>query len=224
MNYATPPTRDTERLKPWSREQIAARAAQDVPDGSYANLGIGLPTLVGNLITPEREVFLHSENGILHFGSHPSAHDADPCLINASKHPISLLPGSAIFDSTLSFAMMRGGHLDLAILGAYEVAENGDMANWTRLDPGTPPAVGGAMELAFGAKQIWVLMEHTTRDGCPRLLRRCSLPLTAAGVVTRIYTNLAVLDVTSEGLQVKVMAPGVTFDYLQSCTEAKLLV
>ena len=209
-------------VTPWTREQIAAHAAQHIPDGAYVNLGIGLPTLVGNLMAPEREIFLHSENGILHFGARPLANEADPCLINASKQPISLLPGSAIFDSALSFAMMRGGHLDLAILGAYEVAENGDLANWTRLDPGTPPAVGGAMELAFGAKQVWVLMEHTTQ-GRPRLLRRCNLPLTAAGVVTRIYTNLAVLDVTQAGLQVKAMAPGVTFDYLQSRTEANLL-
>ena len=210
-------------VQPWSREQIATHAAQDVPDGAYVNLGIGLPTLVGNLIPPEREAFLHSENGILHFGARPSEADADPCLINASKHPISLLPGTAIFDSSLSFAMMRGGHLDLAILGAYEVAENGDLANWTRLDPGTPPAVGGAMELAYGAKQVWALMEHTTKDGRPRLLQRCRLPLTAPGVVTRIYTDLAVLYVTPRGLQVKAMAPGVTFEYLQSRTEARLL-
>ncbi len=210
-------------VQPWSREQIANHAAQDVPDGAYVNLGIGLPTLVGNLIPPEREAFLHSENGILHFGARPCERDADPCLINASKHPISLLPGTAIFDSSLSFAMMRGGHLDLAILGAYEIAENGDLANWTRLDPGTPPAVGGAMELAYGAKQVWVLMEHCTKDGRPRLLQRCRLPLTAAGVVTRIYTDLAVLYVTPTGLQVKVMAPGVTLEYLQNCTEARLL-
>jgi len=207
----------------WSREQIAARAARDVPAGAYVNLGIGIPTLVGNMIPPEREAFLHSENGILHFGSRPAAAEADPYLINASKQPISLLPGAAIFDSSLSFAMMRGGHLDLAILGAYEVAENGDLANWTRLDPGMPPAVGGAMELAYGARQVWALMEHTTRDGRPRLLKRCKLPLTAPAVVTRIYTDLAVMSVTADGLKVEEMAPGVTFDYLQQYTEARLL-
>jgi 3-oxoadipate CoA-transferase beta subunit len=210
-------------VMPWSREQIAARAARDVPTGAYVNLGIGLPTLVGNLIPPEREAFLHSENGVLHFGARPAEGEADPCLINASKHPISLLPGASIFDSALSFAMMRGGHLDLAILGAYEVADNGDLANWTRLDPGTPPAVGGAMELAYGAKQVWALMEHTTKDGRPRLLRRCRLPLTAAAVVTRIYTDLAVLHVTPAGLQVQEMAPGVTLDYLRRFTEATLV-
>src|SRR4029453_7585346 len=156
-------------------------------------LGIGLPTLVADMIPPQREVFLHSENGILHFGPRPNATNADPCLINASKQPVSLHPGASIFDSALSFAMMRGGHLDLAILGAYEVAENGDLANWARGDPGVPPAVGGAMELAYGARQVWALMEHTTKDGHPRLLRRCSLPLTAKRVVTRIYTDLAVL-------------------------------
>jgi 3-oxoadipate CoA-transferase beta subunit len=180
--------------------------------------------LVGNMIPIEREVFLHSENGILHFGAHLSEDSADPNLINASKHPISLLPGASIFDSSTSFAMMRGGHLDLAILGAYEVAENGDLANWTRCDPGTPPAVGGAMELAYGAKQVWALLEHTTKDGRPRLLHRCNLPLTAAAVVTRIYTDLAVLSVTPKGLRVEEMIEGMTLGRLQELTEAPLLV
>jgi 3-oxoadipate CoA-transferase beta subunit len=209
-------------MKPLSRNQIAARAARDVPAGAYVNLGIGLPTLVGNMIPAEREAFLHSENGILHFGARPAEGKADPCLINASKHPVSLLPGAAIFDSSVSFAMMRGGHLDLAILGAYEVAENGDLANWTRLDPGTPPAVGGAMELAYGAKQVWALMEHTTKEGRPRLLHRCRLPLTAAAVVTRIYTNLAVLSVTPAGLKVEEIVEGLSFGHLQELTEARL--
>lgn len=210
-------------MKPLSRNQIAARAARDVPAGAYVNLGIGLPTLVGNMIPAEREAFLHSENGILNFGACPADGEADSCLINASKHPISLLPGASIFDSSVSFAMMRGGHLDLAILGAYEVAENGDLANWTRLDPGTPPAVGGAMELAYGAKQVWALMEHTTKDGRPRLLSRCRLPLTAAGVVTRIYTDLAVLSVTPTGLKVEEMVEGMSLGRLQELTEASLL-
>jgi 3-oxoadipate CoA-transferase beta subunit len=211
-------------MKPLSRNQIAVRAARDVPAGAYVNLGIGLPTLVGNMIPAEREVFLHSENGILHFGAHPSEGQADPYLINASKHPISLLPGASIFDSSTSFAMMRGGHLDLAILGAYEVAENGDLANWTRCDPGTPPAVGGAMELAYGAKQVWALMEHTTKEGRPRLLHRCRLPLTAATVVTRIYTDLAVLSVTSNGLKVEEMVEGMSLGRLQELTEAQLFI
>lgn len=207
----------------WNREQIARRAAQDIRAGSYVNLGIGLPTLVGDMIPQEREVFLHSENGILHLGPRPPLGQEHPDLINASKQPVTLRPGAAIFDSALSFAMMRGGHLDLAILGAYEVAENGDLANWSRGDPDTPPAVGGAMELAFGAREVWVLMEHTTRDGRPRLLRRCTLPLTARGVVRRIYTDLAVMCVTPDGLRVEAMADGITPGELQAVTEARLL-
>lgn len=210
-------------MKRWNREQIARRAAQDIRPGAYVNLGIGLPTQVGDMIPPEREVFLHSENGILHLGPRPPAGQENPELINASKQPVTLRPGAAIFDSALSFAMMRGGHLDLAILGAYEVAENGDLANWSRGDPATPPAVGGAMELAFGAREVWVLMEHTTRDGRPRLLHRCSLPLTARGVVRRIYTDLAVMRVTPDGLRVEAMAEGLTLAGLQALTEARLV-
>ena len=209
-------------MTPRTREQIAQRAAMDLPDGAYVNLGIGLPTLVGNLIPEGREIFLHSENGILHFGPRPDTAQTDPNLINASKQPVSLLPGSVIFDSAESFVMMRGGHLDLALLGAYEVADNGDLANWTRGRPGVPPAVGGAMELAYGAKQVWALMEHTTRDGAPRLLQRCSLPLTARGVVTRIYTDLAVLHVEPRGFVVHEMVPGLTLDALRRLTDAEL--
>jgi len=210
-------------VKPLTREEIAQRAARDIRAGSYVNLGIGLPTLVGDLIPADREVFLHSENGILHLGPRPPAALEDPDLINASKQPVSLKPGASIFDSALSFAMMRGGHLDLAILGAYEVAENGDLANWTRADPDTPPAVGGAMDLAFGARDIWVLMEHTTRDGHPRLLHRCRLPLTARSVVKRIYTDLAVLEVTSDGLCVLELVEGMKAEELQALIEAKLV-
>jgi len=206
-----------------TRHQMAGLAARDLPAGAYVNLGIGLPTLVGNQIPENRDVFLHSENGILHFGARPDDALRDPALINASKHPVSLLPGAAIFDSALSFAMMRGGHLDLAILGAYEVAENGDLANWTRSDPGVPPAVGGAMELAYGAKQVWVLMKHTTRDGRPRLLHRCRLPLTAKGVVTRVYTDLAVLQIRPDGMQVEEMVEGMSLQALQLLTEAPLI-
>lgn len=209
-------------MNPRTREQIALRAAQDLADGAYVNLGIGLPTLVANTIPAGREVFLHSENGILHFGARPQAQQTDPCLINASKQPVSLLPGAAIFDSAESFVMMRGGHLDLAILGAYEVASNGDLANWSRGDPGVPPAIGGAMELAYGAKQVWVLMEHTTRNGEPRLLQRCRLPLTATGVVTRIYTDLAVLDITPQGFEVREIVAGLSLEGLQRVTDAPL--
>lgn len=210
-------------MKRLSRHQLAQRAAQDIASGSYVNLGIGLPTLVADMIPPQKNVFLHSENGILHFGARPIEASADQCLINASKQPVSLHPGASIFDSVLSFVMMRGGHLDLAILGAYEVAENGDLANWTRGDPSVPPAVGGAMELAYGAKQVWVLMEHTTKEGRPRLLRHCTLPLTAKGVVTRVYTDLAVLSVTNDGLQVDEMVEGLTFEELQRLTGADLI-
>jgi 3-oxoadipate CoA-transferase beta subunit len=210
-------------MKRLARHQIAQKAASDIPPGAYVNLGIGLPTLVADMIPPERGVFFHSENGILHFGPLMDGEDVDECLINASKQPVSLHPGASIFDSLLSFTMMRGGHLDLAILGAYEVAQNGDLANWTRDDPGVPPAVGGAMELAYGAKSVWVLMEHVTRNGRPRLLKQCSLPLTASGVVTRIYTDLAVMDVTPEGLAVRDMADNLSFKDLQNLTEAKLV-
>ncbi|MFB5147993.1 3-oxoacid CoA-transferase subunit B [Burkholderia orbicola] len=208
----------------WTRLQIAQHAAFDIPHGAYVNLGIGLPTQVGDEIPQDREVFLHSENGILHLGPRPPAGSEDADLINASKHPVSLRAGAAIFDSALSFAMMRGGHLDFAILGAYEVAENGDLANWTRADPSTPPAVGGAMELAYGAREVWVLMEHTTRDGRPRLLRECNLPLTARGVVKRIYTDLATLTVGHDGLRVERIVDGVTLEQLQSVTEARLVM
>jgi 3-oxoadipate CoA-transferase beta subunit len=206
-----------------NRTQIAQRAAREIASGAYVNLGIGLPTMIADMISPEREVFLHSENGLLHFGPRPGNDKVDPCLINASKQPVSLYSGAAIFDSALSFAMMRGGHLDLAVLGAYEVAENGDLANWTRSDPGIPPAVGGAMDLAFGAKQVWVLMEHTTKYGLPRLLKKCTLPLTAPAVVTRIFTDLAVLSVTERGLLVEEMVEGLQFDELQALTEARLV-
>ena len=171
--------------RPWTREEIARRAASRTGPTST---GIGLPTRVADWMPQDREVFLHSENGILHLGPRPPAgrgRRTGQCQ-QAAGQPAA---GRILFDSALSFAMMRGGHLDTAILGAYEVAANGDLANWTRADPGTPPAVGGAMELAFGARAVWVLMEHTTRDGRPRLRARCSLPLTAAGVVRRIYTD-----------------------------------
>lgn len=206
-----------------TRLQLVQRVARDIPSGSYVNLGIGLPTMIADMIAPDREVFLHSENGILHFGPRPSDEKSDPSLINASKQPVTLYPGAAIFDSATSFAMMRGGHLDLAVLGAYEVSESGDLANWSRGDPGVPPAVGGAMELAYGARQIWVLMEHTTRVGEPRILKRCVLPLTARTVVTRIYSDLAVLTVTPSGLVVEEIVDGVSFEELQAVTGAHLL-
>lgn len=209
-------------MKPLSRRQIAWRAAQDVADGSYVNLGIGLPTLVSDFIPPGREIVFHSENGILGVGPAPPKGEEDRDLINATKQPITLLPGGCYFTHSDSFAMIRGGHLDLALLGAFEVSERGDLANWTTEDPEWPPGVGGAMDLAAGAREVRVLMEHTTKDATPRLRRRCTYPLTAAHVVRRVYTNLAVIDVTDEGLLVREMVPGITLADLQAVTEPTL--
>jgi 3-oxoadipate CoA-transferase, beta subunit len=209
-------------MKPLSRRQIAWRAAQDIADGAYVNLGIGMPTLVSDFIPKDREVVLHSENGILGLGPAPAPGQEDLDLINAGKGYTTLVTGGSYFHHNDSFLMIRGGHLDLALLGAYEVAENGDLANWTVEDPTTPPGVGGAMDLAAGAKEIRVMLEHNTREGEPRIRKRCHYPLTAAGVVKRIYSNLAVIDVTPDGLVVREIVPGLDFAELQQKTEAKL--
>ena len=203
------------------RVAIARRAAEDLPEGATVNLGIGLPTLVADHRPPDREIIFHSENGLLGVGPAPSPDQLDPELINAGKAPVTLLPGAAIFHHNDAFMMMRGGHLDYALLGAYQVGANGDIANWITDSDARAPAVGGAMDLAVGARQVWALMEHTTRDGKPRILARCTYPLTAAGVVTRIYTELAVIDV-NDGLYVRELAAGVSFDHLQSLTGATL--
>jgi 3-oxoadipate CoA-transferase, beta subunit len=207
---------------PLSRRQIAWRAAQDLTDGAYVNLGIGLPTIVADFIPPDREIVLHSENGILGVGPAPGDNEIDWDLINAGKQPITLVTGGSYVHHTDSFLMIRGGHLDLALLGAFEVSEEGDLANWTTDDPSFPPGVGGAMDLAVGAKEIRVLVEHTTRTGAPRIRRRCGLPLTATRVVRRIYTDLAVIDVTPDGLLVREIVDGVDFAALQAKTEARL--
>jgi 3-oxoadipate CoA-transferase beta subunit len=209
-------------MKQLSRRQIAWRAAQDISEGAYVNLGIGLPTLVSDFIPKDREVILHSENGILGMGPAPKKGEEDPDLINAGKGLTTLLPGGAYFHHNDAFLMIRGGHLDLALLGAYEVSEKGDLANWTVEDPGTPPGVGGAMDLAAGAKEIRIILEHNTKDGAPRIRKQCQYPLTAAGVVKRIYTNLAVIDVTPDGLVAREIVPGLDFAGLQDKTEAKL--
>jgi len=209
-------------MKQLSRRQIAWRAAQDIREGAYVNLGIGLPTLVSDFIPRDREVVLQSENGILGMGPAPPPGEEDPDLINAGKGWTTLLPGGAFFHHNDAFLMIRGGHIDVAMLGAYEVSEKGDLANWTVEDPGTPPGVGGAMDLAAGAKEIRVLLEHNTKDGTPRIRHQCHYPLTAAGVVKRIYTNLAVIDVTPDGLVVREIVPGLDFAGLQDKTEAKL--
>jgi len=208
--------------KPLTRDAIARRVALDVPDGAYVNLGIGLPTQVANYVPADREVVYHSENGILGMGPAPEAGKEDPDLINAGKQPVTLLAGASIFHHTDAFAMIRGGHIDLAMLGAMQVGANGDLANWATGDEKFPPAVGGAMDLAAGAAGVWVLMEHNAKDGTPKIIERCTYPLTAEGVVDRIYTNLAVIDVTNDGLLVREMVAGLEFEELQGKTGARL--
>ena len=207
---------------PLTRTGMAQRVARDIPEGWYVNLGIGIPTMVADHIPDGHEVFLHSENGILGMGPAPPADKIDPWMINAGKQHVTLLKGGSFFHHADSFAMIRGGHIDLCVLGAFEVARNGDLANWATSAADAAPAVGGAMDLAVGAKRIWVVTEHTTKDGAPKLVEQCSYPLTALGAVSRIYTNLAVIDVTAEGFVVRDMVPGLTLEALQARTGAPL--
>ena len=206
----------------YTRDQMAARVAQDIPEGAYVNLGIGLPTKVANYLPSDREVFLHSENGLLGMGPAPAPGEEDEDLINAGKQPVTLLTGGAFFHHADSFAMMRGGHLDVCVLGAFQVSARGDLANWHTGAPDAIPAVGGAMDLALGAKQVFVMMEHQTKAGESKIVEACSYPLTAMTCVSRIYTDMAVLDVTADGLVVREMAPGLTFEELQAATAAPL--
>ena len=198
----------------WNREQMAARVARDIPEGAVVNLGIGLPTLVANYLPRDREVILHSENGVLGMGPAPPKGEEDYDLINAGKAPVTLLPGGCYFHHADSFAMMRGGHLDICVLGAFQVSVRGDLANWHTGEPGAIPAVGGAMDLAIGAKQTFVMMEHLTKRGESKLVADCSYPLTGLACVSRIYTDLAVIDVTANGLRAVDLIDGLAFDEL----------
>jgi 3-oxoadipate CoA-transferase beta subunit len=206
-----------------TREQIAQRIAQDIPEGAYVNLGIGMPTLVANHLPRDREIFLHSENGILGMGPAPAKDAIDLDLINAGKEPVTLLTGGAYFHHTDSFAMMRGGHLDICVLGAFQVSAGGDLANWHTGAKDAIPAVGGAMDLAVGAKNVWVMMEHLTKGGESKIVARCTYPLTGIGVVKRIYTDLAVIEVTPRGLVSSRIVSGLTFEELQRMTGVPLL-
>jgi len=206
----------------YTKDQMAARVARDIPGGAYMNLGIGLPTMVANHLPKDREIILHTENGLLGMGPAPEPGLEDPDLINAGKQPVTLLPGGAFFHHADSFAMMRGGHLDFCVLGAFQVSVGGDLANWHTGAPDAIPAVGGAMDLAIGAKHVYVMMEHLTKKGESKIVGKCTYPLTGIGCVDRIFTDLAVIDVTPRGLEVLEIVDGVPFDELQRLTGVPL--
>lgn len=206
-----------------SRDEIAKRVAKDIPEGAYVNLGIGLPTKIASFLPSDKDIFLHSENGLLAFGPPPNAGEEDPDLINAGKEYVTMLKGGAFFHHGDSFAMMRGGHLDICVLGAFQIAENGDLANWHTGKPEAIPAVGGAMDLAVGAKKVFVTTEHVAKDGSPKIVKHLSYPVTGKSCVDRIYTDLCVIEVTDQGLVVTEKVAGLKFDTLQQLTDAPLI-
>ena len=205
-----------------TKQQMAARVARDIPDGAYVNLGIGLPTMVANYLPPDREIVLHTENGLLGMGPSPAPGQEDGDLINAGKQPVTALPGASFFHHADSFGMMRGGHLDFCVLGAFQVSVNGDLANWHTGGKDDIPAVGGAMDLAIGARRVVVMMEHMTRQGASKIVPACTYPVTGLACVDRIYTDLAIVDVTPRGLVVVDIVPGLPFEQLQALTGVAL--
>jgi 3-oxoadipate CoA-transferase beta subunit len=207
----------------WTREEMAKRLAQDIPDGSYVNLGIGIPELVARFVPEGREFIYHTENGLLGMGPAPAPGEGNPELINAGKKQVTAIPGAAFFHHADSFAMIRGGHLDLCVLGALQVSRDGDLANWSTGAPDAIPAVGGAMDLVAGVKSIYVITQHCTKKGEPKLIESCTYPLTGRGIVNRVYTELAVIQVTPGGFQVLELGPGVDFNYVKERTGAPLL-
>ncbi len=207
----------------WSRDDLARRVAQDIPNGWYVNLGIGIPELVARFVPEGRTLVYHTENGLLGMGPSPAPGQGDPELINAGKRQVTEMPGAAYFDQATSFAMIRGGHIDLSVLGALQVAQNGDLANWSTGGSDAIPAVGGAMDLVAGVRRVFVITQHTTKEGEPKLVAACTYPLTGRGIVNRIYSDLAVIDVTPEGFRVVELAPGVDLAYAAERTGASLL-
>ena len=216
------PDTATPSFKPLDRKAMAKRVADDIPEGWCVNLGIGIPTLVADYVPEEREVIFHSENGVLGMGPAPPPDAVNRWLINAGKQYVTLRKGGAYVHHADIFGIIRGGHLDLCVLGAFQVAQTGDLANWSTSEADTAPAVGGAMDLGAGAKRVWALTEHTAKDGSSKLVTRCTYPLTAVGSVSRVYTNLAVIDVTERGFVVRAMIPGLDLETLQARTDAKL--
>lgn len=206
-----------------TRDEMAKRLAHDIPNGAYVNLGIGIPELVAKFVPADREFIYHTENGLLGMGPAPKEGEGDPELINAGKRQVTALPGAAYFHHADSFSMIRGGHLDLSVLGALQVSSGGDLANWSTGGPDAIPAVGGAMDLVAGVKSVYVITQHCTKNGEPKLVEACTYPLTGVGVVNRIYTDLAVIEVTSDGFQLVELSPEISFEYVQERTGAPLL-